>query len=958
MMVSTAEKAILVLGIVLVLIGAGVSVLLMAPETTQDPAGPDLSIISSALRSMVLERLGSDHSLPTDQLSVRIDEDIRSFIASDMALSDNKRLVTRSVVVNIREDLLPITSAYPPETILTKKGLLYPNSELSGSAGPLPALPVIKADIAIELDIKPENGGKNEPGSIRFEVLNMDPERTLGSLMSLLMTDMDGWGSRMARDMEYMLTSLVRMRTVRMGVGTRPFDTALNILNEGDVELAYNIAMGLSIARWTGVPPSDLLRDLDDFYSEQPLGITMNPTGSRIWGKAERDSFASYKDRTASTGAPRSIEALTGSVLQTGHSDTADIFLRFLHMDARTTSSERLDPLDDKGPLEEMDLLNSRQRKDPYDTYSLEHHPSYPTLSGIPLPEGTVPFSPGTETVPLLVAEIGPTRGYSVVGRDLRVAGLNDYKAWFTNADPSLNESDLINYGYQGQTNTRCGAILPPPEPPSHDYRIQWDLVVTAKMNLTGTVRGYVGSSLPEMPVMKEMPISFPLRVHSWFQKEPNRDGGLELTNINSGKQEITPISTRWAITAKANASEYFERYAFQDIREGISIGSSLLRSLSYREKFLDPHGTRTSAQVNALSTVPALQTWINKRELGRDLAILNHVYLKGKGLKPGSLGTLGTDGLSMTLDHYQAKDRMDIRAISPEGTILLSILPISSSAPEAVLKVTTPDGIVVTVEPATGSFEVEGILDGLYFKEGSLSPTIPTETLRSLVLQDSAMMTSAPITFSSSRPSSPYESNKQGIGEQLLVAPSVHLAIAGPLSEIEELGMDLPSMGSQGPKSENGLNILFTDLLSRTSGTGLWVGAVIVWNGENGTTPLDRTILFKISEGTDPSFFHTAFLQALWSPYPDLGKVLKSGPQGSIEVLTYDRVPSWAVPPGPSAEGTDVIISAHCRFEPGANGNVLNNNVFQQASIDAPNYGTAKFGWTVLELRAASPFW
>ncbi|MCU0798054.1 MAG: hypothetical protein MUC62_00070 [Candidatus Thermoplasmatota archaeon] len=957
-MLSTAEKAVLVLSIVLMLSGAGISVLFMARETSRDRDGPDLTSISSELRSMVMDRLRSDHSASTDRLSAQIDEDIRSYIASDLARSEGSSIIARSVEVSIREDLLPIASAYPPETLLTKRGLLYPNSELSGSAGPLPALPVLKADIAIEMEIRPEDGGEAAPGSIRFEVLSMDPDRTLRSLMSLIGSDMDGWGSGMARDMEYMLNSLVRMRTVRLGVGTRPFDTALNILNEGDVEIAYNIAMGLSIARWTGKPPSDLLSNIERFYSEQTLGTTMNPTGSRIWGEAERDTFATYRERTASAGAPRSIAALTGSVVQTGHSDTADIFLRYLHLDARTSTSERLDPLDDKSPLEEMDLLNSRQRKDAIDTYSLEHHPSYPTGSGIPLPQGTVPSGSGTDGGPLLIADIGPTRGYSVAGRDMRVAGLNDYRAWFTNADPSLNETDLINYGYSGQTNTRCGAILPPPEPPSHDYRIQWDLVVTAMLNLTGTVQGYVGNSLPEGPVTFEMPISFPIRVHSWFLKEPNRDGGIRLANLNTGLQEYTPLSTRWVITAKANATEYFERYAFQDIREGISIGSSLLRSLSYRERLLDPSGARTSAQVNALSSVQALQTWVNKRELGRDLAILNQVYLKGKGLKPGSLGTLDTDGLSMTLDYYQAKDRMDITVRSPEGSIVLSVLPISSPAPEAVLKVTTPGGIEVTVEPSKGSFKIEGSLNGLYFKEGALSPTIPTEAMRSMILEDRAIMTSAPFTFYSSRPSSPYEPYRSGMGEVLLAPPTVHLALAGPRSEIDDLSMDLPAVVGPGTDKENGPDIFFTDLLARTSGTALWAGVVVVWNGENGTTPLVRTMLFRASNGADPSFIRASILQAIWSPYPDLEMVLRGQDQGSIEVMTYDRMPSWAVPPGPSAEGTDVIISAHYRFEPGANGNVLDINVFQQSSMDAPNYGMAMFDWTVIEQKAASPLW
>jgi hypothetical protein len=356
-------------------------------DRIQDP--PDIESLRSEMANLTIDMMTTDHLRDADSLECSIEEAIPTSINSSFQGIDGYSVRIDEIEANISSYLLPI--AYPTfEPIIPMANGSRINSRMYGSQGYVPMIPIFRVDVNASVTFVPE-----DHGSVIHAVLNISREVVdetlfLEHLMDLIPGRSHGNQGWMAWDVEYMLNTLTRIRTLnQVGLGNR--QGPYNILNGGDVELVLNMGLALRMAAITGRTPRTLTDSIDMLYRDHTLIDPMDRTSYRQWGKSENDNYHGYELRSDPIGSRRSFTEMIDRSIDVGYADPADLMLRYLYLDRTNLSLEKgltFDPYDRIGPLEEAYLLNPRNDRDMTDPTSLQHVVCFPSKDGL-IPERT-----------------------------------------------------------------------------------------------------------------------------------------------------------------------------------------------------------------------------------------------------------------------------------------------------------------------------------------------------------------------------------------------------------------------------------------------------------------------------------------------------------------------------------------------------------------------------------------
>lgn len=723
---------IIAVSVVLALIGAGIVYTISGDEPELQERSVEMGPLTQRLTSVTSLHVAGSEMTDIDDIETSLSEQLPGWIdgASILVPGYDVSLRTKDITVSESEMFADIPS---PALNIIKGGNSGPNSIMFGETGALPLVPSVVSHVKLELILTPQDHGKEEIVSLSYTSETVDTERALHRLLDHLESDMNGWTSGMARDVEYMLNSLVRLRA-NNGVGTKFTDNYLHLLNEGDVELAVNFALALRYTAWTGSLPEVILDRIDAYYSEISYSTIMDPSGDRSWGESEKDNFKGYVTRSKGEYPRRSAADLLTLVSDLSQADPADLFLRYLYMDRTEGVIGSMEPIDLKSPLEENQLINPRQPTDRTDPYSLEHHITYPDSNGIQV------FS--TEDLGAADDEARSFKpsfdsSYLVSGLDLEVKGTHELSAWYTNADPSLTDKDLTNWGNQTQfePTTRCGAVPPPPEPAVHDFRVQWDLDISGTIDVTGKNTGWSGNTYTNREVSRDIDLSFPVRVFAGTG-DLVIEGFPTIYNLNSGLMFYTAVSTGWIITPEANATEYFENDVWPTIRNAFSHITGMARSAGRIETGESGQEIRRSLHYLSTGGLSSMSDWSDSysTRAQKELSKFYTIYIKEKGLDISALDPIRVEGNDIEFSYSPGRDRLDIISNLPEGQVTLRVWPVSGGSVKTSAIISMRSGSRIELDIQENSFSIHGRFGGVDIFEGSSNPKAPKDQVWSLL--------------------------------------------------------------------------------------------------------------------------------------------------------------------------------------------------------------------------------
>jgi len=497
-----------------------------------------------------------------------------------------------------------------------------------------------------------------------------------------------------------MLNALVRTRAA-LGVGTRSGDSIFELLSPLDLELALNIALLLYEVETFGSPVEGSVGALERNFFNVSRGFSsdgeVNPTGFRVWSQQEKAQYREYLTRrvTLPDATKRRMGELLRSAEERGLLSPSELLLLYLVYDrALEEKGITVDPFDEKSVLSEKGLANPR---DPYSTFdpanpawmaSLAPQDFWGNLTGLhPGAQRGVQGAQGPFTVKR-------EQTYLVLGKDFEAEGLYTPRGWYTNVDLSRNESELINYnntptrgGGDWEEETRCGGVPLPPTPPDHDFRIKWEIRLRGEIRYT--------FSLPGGPAVlrKEVDLSPAFTVFCWYPERPTFPAEeITFRNINTGGAVQTQNYSMWLITPVANATEYYLKYIWQDLRDFFGWGyilGSLLRSSAARDMTSLPEAALDIYAVGVEATSAGRQ-----ERLSGTYASVKHFmerYIAGKGIHLSDLGYIEEDSFNMTLSYHTETDLFIVTATlnsvrvrqefyralsSPEGEVFMEIAP------------------------------------------------------------------------------------------------------------------------------------------------------------------------------------------------------------------------------------------------------------------------------------------
>jgi len=426
-------------------------------------------------------------------------------------------------------------------------------------------------DLNIKYDVTPENANSGSPGQKRimsFTLTLMDPYPFMEHAVDQIRFDSGVQVGRIQKMVGYMLTTLVRHR-LKQEYGFEAYESQFNILNEGDIELAVNLALLFEELTVLKNYDTGAAVAIDKYYksaripeehSEEPNWSPSNPTGHRYWRTAEVENFDKLYSHVIQSGIERSIAELLESALQNGgHIDPADFYALYLILD-REFTEVTIDPADNRALLDELHLWDPRVPSDNTDVLNMK------TLLNITQP---YIWDISTGTTPLLqkineLITVDHSPDYLVVGQNLNVAGLEKPMGWYT---------DIY------LTGTRTWGIVPPfPPPPHHDYRIQWDLDIQGEYTLSlGSLwnkkNAEVEYDIDKPPsqylhdswLNTTIKLDFPVSVYGWLAALPQNNMQSYFSNQNPLIWDA-PNDTYIQLPA-AQVKEYFSDRLWKDIK-------------------------------------------------------------------------------------------------------------------------------------------------------------------------------------------------------------------------------------------------------------------------------------------------------------------------------------------------------------------------------------------------------
>lgn len=816
--------------IIISLIGGGI-VYFISDDNTEPPESDiEMGPLTQRLTSVTSLHISENEAMNIEDMENSIRSQLPGWIDGAAILVPGYSVTLRSFDISLNErDMFVKIPSYSPNII--QEGSTTPNSLMYGTTGTIPLVPSIISHVTMKLVLIPEEGGKDETISLSYTSETIDTSRALQKLLSYLENDMNGWTSGLARDVEYMLNSLVRLRA-KNGIGTSFTDNYLHLLNEGDVELAVNFAIAMRFTAWTGTIPSSLLDRIDAYYAELGYGSVMNPTGKRSWGESEKDNFKDYVTRTKGEDPRRSASDLFTLFSDISHADPADLFLRYLYMDRAEETMGSMEPIDLMSPLVENQMLNPRQPTDTEDPYALEHHTIYPDRNGIDvyLSEDLA----GEEDVDRSFKP-SITSSYLTSGNELTITGIHEYSAKYTTANPELTDKDLIAWANATQFNkpTRCGAIAPPPKPENHDYRVQWDLNIKGVFDVSAENTGWSGNTYSDPDAQRMIRFNIPVRI---FAGTGNLvlEGFPTNSNINQGLQFYTPISTGWVITPEANATETFENDVWPTVRDAFSHMTSMARTAGQVEKMEDQQGARRTLHSIAEGGLSALDDWSesDSRKAQIEISKLYTIFIMEKGLDITALDPIGIEGHDITFSYSPGRNRLDIISTLPEGELRLRIWPISGGVVNTAAIVTLISGNRLELEIDEGTFGLHGTYNGKDIFEGSSDPNAPANSVWTM-LGTGQRTISQTVTLPLSLEHDPYMTDIDGSS-----ASEVSAAIILRNDRKVSISLDkLPTI------QNNDILDLFRTTVPHANDLGLSIGIQVTFKGE---TNSQRSVIFS----------------------------------------------------------------------------------------------------------------
>ncbi len=457
----------------------------------------------------------------------------------------------------------------------------------------------------------------------------------------------------LGRMVRYMLTTLVRFRASE-GIGSGPYDTEKDLLNEGDVELAVNLAVILEEASLFGVYDMNAVRAVDHYfvYAQDPavhLGEVSwepnDPTGIRPWGSAERKNYARYENHMPAGLSP-TLESLLPNLvenyLETRFIDPSDLLALYLNLE-NYEHGWSIDPYDWNTILDEKFLLDGRYSPDRRDDSHLVYfsHKAPPELD-LTDPTGTFTMDYKEH----LAVDQSPD--YLVVGSDLSVTkNITVPWKWMTNA--RLSEG------------SRTGGVPPPQPPPDHDWVMMWDFSIFGNFSLAvgrapdayqedGTSRG--------MLVNRTISLDIPINIFTFLKYRPT-NSAVAFTNLNVG----SPSGATYNFTLESLAYEHFSNSTWSEIKDiyGIALGETIrlvkASTCPYSTAMASGSGITVSTAAQELQNISqevwnSIDDFVTTRLTGQGLStqvlrpLLNSEYFMRLDYIKGD----GTGGIKYTL--------------------------------------------------------------------------------------------------------------------------------------------------------------------------------------------------------------------------------------------------------------------------------------------------------------------
>lgn len=424
---------------------------------------------------------------------------------------------------------------------------------------------LVKGNLELRGQQLKDDGARNSNGNvikrnIQFKELLPIPHLFIDYKLQQFQNNANTAFSDLGRMMNYMLTTLARMRIYNK----IEFDLEYshkNILNEGDVELSLNLALILEQALLFRANDEDAINEMDlSFFGADELENPDNPTGKRLWGSAEINNYYEYLSRRSLVTAPTSrlLSTLINKYVTSGNIDPADLFALYLVLDEGSKAAVIDSPKDTGAILQERYgtsyLMDPQVLTDPSDTTNLKFILNLPSES-----KDSFYFTSG------LTSEDNHQRigfivdqqpNYLVLGADFKVTGLDNPRGWYTTA-----------YEREG---TRTESVVPA-RPEDHDYRLEWDLEVQGKFKLNVKAQEEIPDSwLISFWQEKEIEFELPLKIYSWFVKDP-KINSVDFVDFNVGQP--IPGGGGWVITSESHLADYFENTFWKYLKPFVALG-------------------------------------------------------------------------------------------------------------------------------------------------------------------------------------------------------------------------------------------------------------------------------------------------------------------------------------------------------------------------------------------------
>jgi hypothetical protein len=546
---------------------------------------------------------------------------------------------------------------------------------------------------------------------------------------------MEGQGreSMMSRMVNYMLTTVCRyrmMKHVEYGMGAN--ESPRNVLNEGDVELAVNIAILLWQMKVFGNFDQASVDAVDEYFFNASLiasrsrADVYNPTGRRPWGEGETQNYIEryYPARQPINYLGRTLNSLVMDFCFKGMIDPADIITLYLCLDQQPNPFSMLvDPTDMYSILYEKSLFNARYQDDFFDVVNQE---VYLNLSEEEQMEFRT-LGPNRKEDYSERLNVDQSPDYLIAGRDIHIEGIYPPKAWYTNVVMTVEE-----YLWKPQygPRTRCQEWPPGQRPPDHDFRFFWDMDVNLKFNLkvSENRRSYHDAYLTSgCTVDRYVEMDFPVQIFIFWDTEIPKNDALKMHNLNE-KDEMSVYengTSYWFITSESDALEYVSKHMWQNLRPYNSLNMDELVAIEGAFRATDKDDASSVSEFTKVLTDTLF--WKGQKSAELFTSYVTNTdpdfmrtpyynmyrfikyYLLYWEITTDDLKPLILDGLNVTTDFNEITDTLKIFIRHTSATFILTVSNVRSNSTRDITLRTTLDidGLQLDVEyhPLSSSF-------------------------------------------------------------------------------------------------------------------------------------------------------------------------------------------------------------------------------------------------------------